>query len=368
MSVYVFFGEFIMNVTNIKNIKFKRVGFLLLNNFTMIAFSSALDPLRMANHLSSQKLYEWTTFSEDGNSVRSSDGIKVEVDKNISDTVKLDILIVVGGIDIINSYSANQLNWLRKQNNLGVQMGGICTGAYVLAAAGLLDGREFSVHWECVACVSETFPKVIPNNQLYTLSKDRITSSGGISPLDMMMALIQKQHGSELTAGISDMFIHDKVRSEQDYQRIPMRHKIGSTQPKLLELITLMENNLEEPISLDELSSFINISRRQLERIFQKHFTCTPSRYYLRLRLERAKQLLKQTSLSIIEISTACGFVSTPHFSKCYKEYMGIPPREERNIGKPESNKELSNINAGAPLAEVSQSLRSEPSYGNIPR
>ncbi|WP_162623103.1 GlxA family transcriptional regulator, partial [Billgrantia lactosivorans] len=125
-------------------------------------------------------------------------------------------------------------------------------------------------------------------------------------------------------------FICDRVRGEHDHQRVPLKHVLGTTQPKLLEIVALMEANLEEPISLEELAAYVDVSRRQLERLFQKYLNCSPSRYYLKLRLTRARQLLKQTSMSIIEVASACGFVSTPHFSKCYREFFGLPPREER--------------------------------------
>lgn len=308
----------------------QKIGFLLIDNFTLISFASAIDPLRMANQLSSQELYQWIVISENGKSVKSSDGIEVLADTSVNKAIELDTLIVVGGVDITRSYTKAQLTWLKQLDRKGIALGGVCTGAYVLAAAGLLDNREFSAHWECIPSINENFPKANNNNHLYSLSKDRLTSSGGIVPLDMMLALVHRQYGSELVAAISDMFICDRLRSEADYQRVPIRHSLGNTQPKLVELVSLMENNLEEPIHLDELASFVNISRRQLERLFQKYLSCTPSRYYLKLRLARARQLLKQTSLSIIEIATACGFVSTPHFSKCYRDYMGMPPRDER--------------------------------------
>jgi transcriptional regulator GlxA family with amidase domain len=178
--------------------------------------------------------------------------------------------------------------------------------------------------------MQEAFPNVILTTYLFSIDRDRFTASGGTAPLDMMLNLIGHDHGRELAAGISEMFIYERVRNEQDQQRVPLKHVLGTTQPKLLEIVALMESNLEEPIELDELASYVNVSRRQLERLFQRYLLCSPSRYYLKLRLTRARQLLKQTPLSIIEIASVCGFVSTPHFSKCYREYFGVPPRNER--------------------------------------
>lgn len=359
----------------------RKIGFLLIDNFTLISFSSAIAPMRMANQLSSQELYQWFVVSENGQSVKSSDGIEISANASINTAIELDTLIVVGGVDITRSYTKAQLTWLKQLDRKFIALGAVCTGAYVLAAAGLLDNREFSAHWECIPSINENFPKANSNNHLYSLSKDRLTSSGGIVPLDMMLALVQRQYGSELVAAISDMFICDRLRSEADYQRVPIRHSLGNTQPKLVELVSLMENNLEEPIHLDELASYVSISRRQLERLFQKYLSCTPSRYYLKLRLARARQLLKQTSLSIIEISTACGFVSTPHFSKCYRFYMGMPPRDERVYSQKitadkqhihflekekENNKKT--IKKIEPTARAtSHPSQNEPSYGSVP-
>ncbi len=214
----------------------------------------------------------------------------------------------------------------------------MCTGSWALARAGLLDGYDCSVHWECLAAMQEAFPRVAMSTRLFSIDRNRFTSSGGTAPMDMMLHLIGREHGRELSAAISEMFIYERIRNEQDHQRVPLKHMLGTNQPKLQEIVALMEANLEEPIDLDELAVYVNVSRRQLERLFQKYLHCSPSRYYLKLRLIRARQLLKQTSMSIIEVASVCGFVSTPHFSKCYREYFGIPPRDERQgqpLGQP---------------------------------
>lgn len=310
--------------------KLRKIGFLLMKNFTMISLASAIEPLRMANQLSGQELYNWQTLTEDGGSIKASDGIEITPDASMADIGPLDIVIVAGGVNITRSYSQKQVSWLQAQGRKGIRMGGICTGTYVLAVAGLLDNHECSAHWECIASLQEEFPKVNTTNRLFSIDQKRLTSSGGTVPMDMMMNLIKHDHGYELSAAISEMFICDRIRTESDQQRIPLRHMLGSNQPKLMEIVSLMEANLEEPIGLDELAGYVGVSRRQLERLFQKYLNCSPSKYYLKLRLIRARQLLKQTSMSIIEVASACGFISTPHFSKCYRAHMGIPPREER--------------------------------------
>ncbi|MEQ4537897.1 MAG: GlxA family transcriptional regulator [Billgrantia sp.] len=306
------------------------LGFLLLENFTLFSLASAIEPLRMANQLAGRELYRWFTLSVDGGPISASDGLRVTPDGAITMPLALDMIIVCGGVGPSRTVQREHVVWLQSQARLSRRLGGICTGSWALAKAGLLDGYETSVHWECLAAMRESFPRAVLTTRLFTIDRDRATASGGTAPLDMMLTLIEREHGRELSAGISEMFICDRVRGENDHQRVPLKHVLGTTQPKLLEIVALMEANLEEPIELAELADYVDVSRRQLERLFQKYLHCSPSRYYLKLRLTRARQLLKQTSMPIIEVASACGFVSTPHFSKCYREFFGLPPREER--------------------------------------
>ncbi|MFT5720099.1 MAG: transcriptional regulator GlxA family with amidase domain [Motiliproteus sp.] len=316
----------------IKTKTLTRVGFLLLDNFTMIALASAIETLRMANQLSGEELFSWQLISEDGCLVQASDGLSFTPDFSILNAPILDIVIVAGGVDITRSFSPRQVSWLRTLGRKNYTLGGICTGAYVLAHAGLLDNYESSIHWECLASLQERYPKVRCNNRLYSIDKNRMTSSGGTTSMDMFLNYITLKYGGKLSGAVSDMFICDRVRGEFDQQRVSLRqmHTQGQPVQKLVDIIELMEANLEEPIELDELASYVAVSRRQLERMFLKNLDCSPSRYYLKLRLDRARQLLKQSSLSIVEISAACGFVSTPHFSRCYRKHIGISPRDER--------------------------------------
>jgi transcriptional regulator GlxA family with amidase domain len=361
-----------------------RIGFLLLNNFTMLALASAVDPLRMANQLTGSELYDWYTISEDGLAVTASDGITIVPDNSMAEAPKLDTLIVVGGVNITRSYTKRQITWLQSLARKHVCLGGVCTGPYLLAKAGLLDGYQCSVHWECIATLQEAYPRVKCLNQLFVIDRDRMTCSGGSVPLDMMITMIQKDFGRELASSISEMFICDRVRGENDFQRVPLKHMLGTAQPKLVEAITLMEANIEETIELDELATYVGLSRRQLERLFQQYLQCSPSKHYLKLRLFRARQLLRQTSMSIIEIATACGFVSSPHFSKCYRLHIGISPKAERHgtqgptIIAPNIMPELSHDRNVIDLAKFGQSVMSirsskalfeaqfEPTYGSV--
>jgi transcriptional regulator GlxA family with amidase domain len=298
----------------------------------MIAFSSALEPLRMANYLSDDELYRWYCMSIDDQPVSASNGISITPDKAIAEALRLDMIFVCGGINIDRASDKEVLLWLRKQANRKIKLGALCTGSYLLARAGLLEGYRCTIHWENLASLREDFPQLVISSELFEIDRDRYTCSGGIAPMDMMLNLISQQHGSVLAAAISEEFTCERIRGRHDRQRIPLKLRLGTSQPKLIEAVALMEANLEEPMSPDELARHIGLSRRQLERLFQKYLNCVPTRYYLELRLNRARQLLLQTSMSIVDVAFACGFVSAPHFSKCYRDYFGMPPRDERRM------------------------------------
>jgi transcriptional regulator GlxA family with amidase domain len=306
-------------------------GFLQMPNYSMIAFSSAIEPLRMANRSAGRDLYRWTIYTIDGLPEKASNGLEITPDASIENANDIDILFVCGGADIGEAWSRKLQTALQRiAKRKHVKLGALCTGSYLLARAGLLDGYKCTIHWENIASLREEFPAVRVSDDLFMIDRDRITSAGGQASMDMMLKLIQERHGNDMVTQISEQFMCERIRSSDDRQRIPLHLALGSNQPKLTEAVTLMEANIEEPISLDELSAYVGISRRQLERLFQKHLNCVPTRYYLNLRLNRARLLLLQTSKSIVDIALACGFISAPHFSKCYRDLFGIPPRDER--------------------------------------
>lgn len=310
-----------------------RIGFLLVRNFSMMAFTSAVEPLRSANRMSGRTLYEWRIISADGEPVSASNGIQVVPDLSISEVDRERTLIVAAGIDVQHYEDDRVLGFLRRISRQGAALGALCTGSHFLARAGLLEGRRCTIHWENLGGFTEEFPEIEVSSDLYEIDRDRFTCSGGTAALDMMLHLIGRQHGSALAHDVSEQFIHDRIREPHDHQRMELRARLGVTHPKLIAVISEMEGNLEEPLSQTDLADRAGLSTRQLERLFRKYLGSTPTRYYLTLRLQRARQLLVQTSMSILSVALACGFVSASHFSKCYRECFGRTPRAERAIG-----------------------------------
>ncbi|NMT64269.1 choline metabolism transcriptional regulator GbdR [Marinobacter orientalis] len=347
-----------------------RVGFLLIENFTLIALATAVEPLRMANQLAGTELYSWKLLTATGDYARASDGITMVPDASIQEEHSFDLVIVVAGIDVTRSFSRKEVNWLKLMARRHVLMGAVCTGPYVLASAGLLDGHACSAHWECLEAMQEGFPRVQTNNRLFTVERERMTCTGGTVPMHMMLSFLARRHGQELSNAIAHMFVCDRVREEREQQPMPMHPGLACAQPKLAEAAQLMEANIEEPIELQELAALAGISRRQLERLFLKHMGCTPSRYYLRVRLNRARRLIKQTSCSIVEIASMCGFVSATHFSRCYRKLMGRAPKYERMEFCPpaEANDTLPDTMASLPSSsrQALKRARTEPTYGTF--
>ncbi|MBV1777280.1 GlxA family transcriptional regulator [Burkholderiaceae bacterium DAT-1] len=203
-------------------------------------------------------------------------------------------------------------------------------GAFYLARAGLLDGVRASVHWTLHDLFADRFPNVIASPSLYEIESPYATCGGGLSTAELFIHLMATRFGNELAASLSDRLLLERVRTGDVRQRVPLQAQLGASQPKLTQAVSLMEANLEEPLTTDEVASLVGISRRQLERLFKQHLDRVPSQYYLELRLNRARQLLKQTAKSIIQIGLSCGFSSGPHFSSAYRNHFGMTPREDR--------------------------------------
>ncbi len=311
------------------------VAFLLVPDFSMLAFTSAIEPLRIANRVSGRELYRWIVLSPDGDPVRASNRVAIQVDMPMQrlqiDTAPPPTVILCSGLGAERYADREVLAWLRRVDRHGAQVGALCTGAHILARAGLLTDHRCTIHWENLPGFIEAFPDIDVAGNLFEFDRNRFTCSGGTSALDMMLYRISTQHGERLATKVSEQCMLDRIRGPRDRQRMPIRVRVGVHHPKLITAIELMEANIEEPLSQEMLARYIGLSRRQLERLFRKHLGRTPAQYYLELRLERARHLLYQTDMPIMNIACACGFVSASHFSTCYRQMYGRTPRAERS-------------------------------------
>lgn len=307
-----------------------RFAFLTLPNYSLIAVTNALEVLRMANRVAGRDIYEWSIASLDGRPVPASSGLELTPTVALDKIGKVEILFVCGGIDVREAVSNPLLAALRRLGERRIGLGALCTGGYALARAGLLDNYRATIHWENLPALREEFPRVQLNDQVFSIDRDRFTASGGTAPLDLMLNLIQLKHGLRISQQVSEQFVLERVRSDRDRQYVPLRAQVGSSHGNMIRVAQLMEENIEKPLSLERIAHSTGLSRRQIERLFRRHLDCVPKRYYLEMRLRRARELLLQTAMPIMDVTTSCGFKSPPHFSRCYRAQFGYPPSEER--------------------------------------
>ncbi|TYB81738.1 GlxA family transcriptional regulator [Maritimibacter fusiformis] len=308
----------------------RRFVFVLLEDFTLLSFAGAVDALRLANRQLGHDAYRWATASEDGGPVTASAGIEFHPDMDLGELHHDDIVLVCGGIDVQEHAPKKLISWLRRESRRGVAMGALCTGAYVLAEAGLLDGRRATIHWENHDGFAEAFEDVDLTRSVYVIDGNRMTTAGGTSSIDLMLALIAQDHGPEVANAVADQQIYTTIRTDRDSQRLSVPTRIGVRHPKLAAVIQAMEKNIEEPVSPARLAADVGLSTRQLERLFRRYLNRSPKRYYMELRLQKARNLLMQTDMSVINVALACGFTSPSHFSKCYRAHYETTPYRER--------------------------------------
>ncbi len=312
----------------------QRYLFLLLDRFTLISFAAAIEPLRLANRLSGKALYEWRLLGEGGTFATCSNGTRLVLDGQLEESQRGDTILVCGGVDVTRAATRPVMGWLRREARRGARMGALCTGAWLLANAGLLDGRRATIHWENQDGFAEEFPDVTLVRTVFVEDGNRLTAAGGTAAIDMMLRQIARDHGNELASRVADQMIHTSIRSEDDHQRLSIPSRIGARHPRLAQVVARMEANIEEPVSPARLASEAGMSPRQLERLFARYLGRSPKRYYMEIRLERARNLLMQTEMSVIEIALASGFASAAHFSKCYRATYGSTPYRHRGAAE----------------------------------
>ena len=308
----------------------ERIGFYLTANFSMLSLAATLEPLRMANRLRGETLYAWDFYCSGDQPVCCSNGLPFSPSRNMQDAADLSTLFVVAGIDAHQLDDPQLYAWLRGLSRRRIAVGATSTGSLLLARAGLLKEHACTIHWENIESLREDFPALRVTDELFEISDQFITCSGGLAGLDMMLQLISYKHGEALATDVAEQCIHPHIRSAHEQQRmaVQLRHKVNH--PRLVKALELMRNHIEEHLTCQEIGSRVGLSSRQLERLFQEHLQCTPASHYMTIRLERAQHLLQQSTLSVLQVATASGFTSASYFARCYKQKYGRTPREER--------------------------------------
>ena len=305
----------------------RRFGFLTLPNYSMIACANAMEVLRMANRLSGATVYSWEVVSSDGVPAVASNGLSLHPTGSLAGMTQPDLLLACGGVDVREAVDHRVIAGLRRLARQGVVLGGLCTGAFALAEAGLLHGRRCAIHWENLPAIQEEFPETLFTNDLYTVDRDRVTCTGGVAPLSLVLAMVEARLGPALAAAIAAQFLVDRVRLGTERQRDPPG---PAAHGRLGEAVRLMDGRAATPMRAAEVARAVGLSPRQLERLFRQHLGNTPAAYAAGLRLDRARALLRDTAMTVTQIASACGYASHSRFSAAYRGHFGRTPSEDR--------------------------------------
>lgn len=309
------------------------IAVILVPKFALISFSMIIEPLRSANLVSSQSLYDWILLSATGGDIASNSGITVATQslRDMGD-IDADLVLVCAGLDPEKYHEPATEAFLRRWLRHGGRIGAVSTGSFILARTGLLDGHRCTVHWDYKAAFQELYPSIHVSDELYVFDRQIVTCAGGTAVLDLMLQLITQHHDEQLARAVSDQFIHGTTREARHQQRNELRYRLGTSNKVVIEAVKLMEAHLDSPLSAARLAKQLKTSQRQLERLFQKYLGCTPTHYNQGLRMERARALLKQTDRPIMEIALSCGFASASYFSTVYQRYFNLLPRQDRRL------------------------------------
>ncbi len=308
----------------------RRFVFVLLPGFSLLNFAASIDCMRIANRVAGKPIYAWTVVGDSPDFITCSAGVRFDLDMRLDELNRDDTMLICGGLDIQQATTKRLLNWVRREARRGLVLGGLCTAAYVLAKAGLLDGKRATIHWENRDSFIEEFEDVELTKSVFVVDGNRMTTAGGTSSIDLMLKIIADDHGEAMANEVADQLIYSSIRTDQDTQRLSVPTRIGVRHPKLSQVIQIMESNIEEPISPSILARDVGMSTRQLERLFRRYLNRSPKRYYMELRLQKARNLLMQTDMTVINVALACGFASPSHFSKCYRAHYNTTPYRER--------------------------------------
>lgn len=322
----------------------EKFGFLIVPDFPFYGLFPAIEALRVANHNSDRRLYEWYLISADGGPVTATNGMSLAVDHSIADCPKLSVCFAVAGNHPLDHCSQNILNWLRQIDRHGTRLGAFDSGIFMLAAAGLLDGHQAAVHWEIAPTLREHYPTVSITDRIYQIDEWRLTCAGGSSTLDLMLTLIATAHGRALMEKVANGLVHRPHRTGPERQLPDEPNEVTKDQSLLKKIIRFMTDNIDDPQTIENISRRFGLTQRRLESLFKQNLNSLPSNYYLNLRMAHAREYLFYSGMSIKEIAIACGFSSPSVFCRAFRKVYHLSPRQYRRHVSADSLKRLSKI------------------------
>jgi transcriptional regulator GlxA family with amidase domain len=307
-----------------------RAGFLLLEHFSLPAFTQALDTIVTANLLR-PGLFSTRTFGLQDGEVVSDLGLVIRPDARIGlgAIEGLNLLVICGGYRTELKPNEKLTHLLQAAAQNGTALAGLWNGSWFLGIGGLLDGYRCAIHPEHRPALAEMSKVTQVTSEAFVIDRDRLTASSPAGAFHMALEWIKGLHDKALVDGIEDILSFEESR----YRRIKTSAHLSLSAP-LREVVNLMDANLEEPLEMDQLATYAGRSRRQIERLFREQLGTTPQRYYLELRITEARRLLQHTEMSQVEVLVACGFVSPSHFSKCYSAFFGYRPSREKRLAR----------------------------------
>jgi len=318
-----------MDILNTQIKPFK-VGFVLVDGFALMSYASAMEPLRAANLIAGRQLYDISHMPVKGARSFSSSGAVIGANTHLGENVDFDLILVVAGSDP-QYHEDDRLNhWLRHLASRGVLLGGVSAGPLMLARAGVMDGHRLTVHWEHAQELRSVSSTLIIERTLFVRDRGRLTCAGGTAAVDMMHALITEHHGGRFAQRVSDWFMHTDIRPGENPQVTSLAKRHGVVDDGVLKALAAMENHMDDPLTLTQISDVVGLSARQVNRLFRKHLGISTLDFYNKLRLEKAQFLLRDSLLSISEVSQATGFGSLAHFSRNFSQVYGESPSRYR--------------------------------------
>lgn len=324
----------------------KTLAFVLVRQFSMLSLVSALEPLRAANRLLGQPAYDWKLYADAGAGALASNGMQITTDGGLADLTSslsaVDFVFVCAGLEPDPPNRARLHAALVQAARAGLVLGSLSAGTFILARAGLLQGHRCTVHWEFQPAFEEEFPELDCSSGLFVIDGARWTGSGGITGMDMMLHLIERDHGPSLSRSVGNQFQIDRIRNAAIHQRPGNLDRMETLPGPLQQAVNIMLANIETPLKMDQIAQDAGLNLRRMERMFKSHLSAAPAQFYRRLRLEKARELLMHTNLSTLEVSFLTGFSSSSHFAMAYAREYGIRPSDMRRsaIGQDDGRQE----------------------------